>query len=903
MNFVTIAGNTWAFWLRSRGCNCANSPTEQTLKIAGTIHSMLEAAHWRRLALAIGQLSRPRTFVIGLLAAQPLWAAAEEAVPAPQSDENPYLYLDWFPKSQLTPEERSLLPPVCGGTFISPARNYPDANLLPEEAPLRATADSANWLDDGTAQLRGNVHATQGYRQLFADQVDVNRDENTAYLSGAIEMREPNLLVRGKAAEIQTDSKAAFIEDATYVVHDQYVHGSAQHASREASGELILTQGTYTRCEPDDVFWRMSGGEISIDNVERQGTARNVRLEIADIPVFYFPYLRFPVGSDRMSGFLFPSISTDEDNGWDIAIPYYWNIAPQLDATITPRYIQYRGTGLELETRHLSQSFNTELRLAGLPNDKGGDDEDARELIREGFPEDLVLPAKGEDRWFVNLNQKGGNGGLWRTNIDYAKVSDPDYFRDLDTADIKVPQNVNASAETALSQMAEASLVSEHWQARVRAQDYQQLVKDRFDTYSQLPRVNVNGNYKWDDWQLLMEHEVTAFDHADTQTIRFIDDVDDPDSVIERSRNFVNAKRTRIDYSFGWDKQWLWGFFNPRVTGIYLGYELDDTFLADPTMDTPETSAGQLSIDTGLFFERDGQFFGHEYIQTLEPRLFAFASSEADQSDFFNVSTQASDGGNDLLFDTSLFTFSYDQLFRDSRFNGHDRIDDADRAALGLTSRIIDPTSGRDLFSASAGQIFYSHDVRIELNGEVEQAPRSEFAARLESRPTNALRISSELIYDDSDNTIDRGNFSVRYLDDDFRLFNVGYRYLRVDEVYDDDGNLTRGPVEQIDLSAAWPINTRLSVLARANYDITFDRELEYLAGIEYDTCCYRTRVLWRRRLDNDLADVLTPEELEFDEGIYLELQLKGLAGLGGSVTRMLSQGIANFEQREVLKQ
>ncbi|WP_299597139.1 LPS-assembly protein LptD [uncultured Microbulbifer sp.] len=875
---------------------------------------MLEASRWRRLALAIGQLSRPRSLAFGLLAAQPLWLAAASATEADSPEAttnsasatpaNPYLYLDWFPKSQLDPVERHSLAPVCGGAFIEPQRLYPNSDLLPEEAPLRATADSSNWLEDGTAQLRGNVHITQGYRQLFADQVDVNREESTAYLSGAIEMREPSLLVRGKAAEVHTDSKAASIEDATYVVHEEFVHGSARFASREASGELILTEGNYTRCEPDDVFWRMSGGEIAIDNVERQGTARNVRLEIADIPVFYFPYLRFPVGDDRMSGLLFPSISNSDENGWDIAIPYYWNIAPQLDATIVPRYIQYRGTGLELETRHLSPSFSTEARLAGLPNDKGGDDEDAQRLINEGFPEELVLPAKGEDRWYLNLDQAGGNGGLWRTRIDYSKVSDPDYFRDLDNAELKVPQNVSARALTNLNQTAEASLTSEHWRASIRAQEYQQLVKDRFDTYSQLPRFNLDGNYKWGDWQLLMDHEVTSFDHDDTQTIRFIADVDDPTSETTSTRNFVNANRTRVDYSFGWDKQWLWGFFNPEITGIYLGYELADTFLADPAMDTPETSAGQITIDSGLFFERNDTLFDYEYVQTLEPRLFLMASSEADQTDFLNVSTSNADGGNDLLYDTSLFTFSYDQLFRDSRFNGNDRIDDADRAAFGLTTRFVDPRSGRDIFSASAGQIFYSEASRIELREFLEDVPRSEFAARLESRPTDSLRISSEVIYHDTDHTINRGNFTLRYLDDDFRLFNVGYRYLRKEEIYDTtDSYLVQGPVRQADVSAAWPINDRLSILARANYDFTFDRELEYLAGLEYDTCCYRTRVLWRRELDNDLADVVPPEELEFDEGIYIELQLKGLAGLGGSVTRILSQGIANFEQREVLKQ
>ncbi|MFC6981034.1 LPS-assembly protein LptD [Microbulbifer taiwanensis] len=742
------------------------------------------------------------------------------------------------------------------------------------------------------------MHITQGYRQLFADQVDVNRNESTAYLRGAIEMREPSLLVRGAAAQVHTDSRAAAIEDATYVIHDAFVHGSASHAAREASGELTLTQGNYTRCEPGEEIWRVTGGQITIDNVERQGVARDVRLEIVDVPVFYFPYLRFPVGDARLSGFLFPSLSNSEENGWDVAIPYYWNIAPQLDATIVPRYIQYRGTGAEVEVRHLSQLFNTEVRLAGLPNDKGGDDEDARDLIRAGFPEDLVLPAKGEDRWLLNLEQQGGNDSFWRTSIDYTKVSDPDYFRDLDTA------NLSVSAETKVNQTIQGSLSSEHWQATLRGQDYQLLQKDRFDTYAQLPRLDVDGNYRWGDWLLSMQNEVTSWDHDDTQTIRFIADTADPDSVTERTRNFVTGERYRLDYELYWDKQWLWGYVKPGLAARYLSYRLDDQFLKPESSDTPEASAGQFTLDTGLYFERDGLAFGRDYVQTLEPRLFALVSSDADQSDFIDISQSPRDGGNDLLFDTSLFTFSYDQLFRDSRFTGNDRIDDADRVALGLTTRFIDPASGRDLLSASVGQIFYSDDARIGRSDFIQDSPRSELAARLESRPIQSLRIGSEIVYDESEHNINRGNFSLRYLDEDFRIFNLGYVYQRNDnELILADGEVTDESVRQGNASAVLPVNAHTSILAGANYDFTYNRELEYLVGVEYDSCCYRARLVWRRSLDNDLADVVDPEDLEFDQGVYLELQLKGLAGLGTTVTRMLSQGIANFDQREILKQ
>ncbi|WP_445365464.1 LPS-assembly protein LptD [Microbulbifer sp. ANSA001] len=868
---------------------------------------MHEVPRWRRLALAIANYSHTRTFAIGLIAATPLWAHANQGNAYEDPNYNPYLYLDWLPRSELTPEERARIPAICSGAFIPPPRNYPDADLPPENAPLRATAERSQVLDDGTAELSGNVHITQGYRQLFADRVDLNQQNHTAYLSGAVELREPNLLIRGASAEVHTDSEAASIEDASYVIHDEYIHGDAAYAARQTSGELTLTDGTYTRCEPGKEFWRLIGGEINIDEVESQGTARNVRLEIMDVPVFYAPYFRFPVGDARMSGFLFPSLSNSDKNGWDLAIPYYWNIAPQMDATITPRYIQYRGNGLEAEFRHLSPLFNSEIRVADLPKDKGGNDDLSRKLINRGFPEDLVLPYKGEDRWLFNLEQQGGySGSLWRTNIDFTKVSDPDYFRDLSTA------NLGINAETQVSQTAQGSLNSENWIVTLRAQDYQVLQNDRFDTFAQLPRLDVDGNYRWGDWLLSMQNEATIWRHQDTQTIRFIADTDDPLSVTERTNNFINADRLRLDYELFWDKEWLWGYFKPGVAGRYLGYQVSDLFLPEGANDTPDAAAAQFTLDTGLYFERDTFIFNRDFIHTLEPRLFTLISSNANQDDFFDISkdevfdyeVSVNPLSNNLLYDTSLFTFSYDQLFRSSRFTGNDRIDDASRIALGLTTRFIDPISGRDLFSASIGQAYYSSDTQIGLTELVENTPRSELAARLESRPIQSLRIGSEFVYDDTEHNVNRGNFSLRYFDDSARIFNLSYYYERDDTLLfpDEESNDDDSSTRQLNSSAVLPISTHTSIMASASYDLTLDRELQYLAGIEYDDCCYRARLVWSRTLDNDLAGVVAPEDLEYEEGIFLEVQLKGLAGFGATVTQLLTKGIANFDQREKLK-
>ncbi|WP_444934788.1 LPS-assembly protein LptD [Microbulbifer sp. JTAC008] len=869
---------------------------------------MLEVSRWRRLALAIANNSQARSIALGLIAAQPLWAQANQGEPYPDPDYNPYLYLDWLPRSELTPEELANLPAVCSGAFVAPPRNYPGSDLPPGEAPLRATAEKSQWLEDGSAELSGNVHITQGYRQLFADQVKLNRPKNIATLDGAIELREPGLLIRGSSAEVHTESEAASVEDATYVVHDAFIHGGAELVARQTSGELTLTEGTYTRCEPGREFWQLTGREINIDEVESQGTARDVRLKILDVPVLYLPYFRFPVGDARMSGFLFPTLSNSDKNGWDLAIPYYWNIAPQMDATISPRYIQYRGAGLEVEFRHLAEMFSTEIRLADLPDDDGGNNDLAQDLIDEGFPEDLVLPYKGDDRWLISLEQQGGySGSVWRTDIDYTKVSDPDYFRDLSTA------NLDINAETQVSQKVQGQLRSEHWQATLRTQDYQVLENDDFDTFAQYPRLDIDGDYRWDDWLLTMQNEVTSWDHSDTQTIRFIEDTDDPDSVETQTRDFITADRLRLDYEFYWDKEWLWGYFKPGVAGRYLAYSVSDLFLPEDADDTPDAAAAQFILDTGLYFERDSYLFNRDFIQTLEPRLFTLISSNADQSDFFDISGRANDvdpeiridpDSNNLLYDTSLYTFSYDQLFRDSRFTGNDRIDDADRLALGLTTRFIDPVSGRDLFSASVGQVYYSSDRQIGRTAYIEDTQRSELAARIESRPFESLRLGTELVYEDSEHNINRGNFSLRYLDDDYRIFNLSYYYERPDSTDDEDEDEDEDEtVSQLNASTVLPLGTHTSLMAGASYDLTLNRELEYLAGIEYDDCCYRTRLVWRRTLDNDLAGVVSAEDLEYDEGIYLEVELKGLAGFGSTVTEMLTQGIANFDQREELKQ
>ncbi|GMG85725.1 LPS-assembly protein LptD [Biformimicrobium ophioploci] len=818
--------------------------------------------------------------------------------------------LDWRPLQTLTPEELARVRTNCCGAYVPPPMDYPDAELPPEEAALRARAQESQWLPDGSAELKGDVHITQGFRSVKADKVIVNRETSTARMHGNIEVREPGLLLRGSEAEFHTDSAAGAVVDASYVIHPTHVHGDAKLVAREANGELILEEGSYTVCEPGHVSWRMIGGEIVIDNVERQGVARDMRLEIADVPVLYLPYMRFPVGDARLSGLLFPSISVNTENGLDLTVPYYFNIAPQMDATLAPRYVEKRGTGLEAEFRHLNQWVSTEVRGAFLGSDKGGDNEDRDRLVDAGVPESAIFPTKGQDRWLLDILQRGA-AGPWRTTIAYTEVSDPDYFRDLDARSLSV------NAETQVSQMAQVQYGGENWISTLRLQEYQMLTRDKFDPLSQLPRLEIDGLYQWDDISLQLDHEFVSWGGDSSQSIEYIAGLNTPSiepSVRSVTRNFVLGNRHRLDYRLGLDKEWVWGFLRPALHGRYLGYDLDEQYLLPEQSGTPTAGAAQFTLDTGLFFERPGSLLGSEYIQTFEPRLFLFASTDADQSDFFDVADINGDlpgGLTDLDFDTNEFTFGYNQLFRENIFSGGDRIEDGARISIGATTRFIDDASGREVLAASIGQIYYLEDRRYlrdrnfltPEDEDFEDDSSSEIAALVEGRLTDKLRLGTEVTYANDTGMVNRGNVTLRYYDAQQRIANISYRYLRDEERFDFDGNLVGGPVKQLDASLVWPTLMNTSVIGRVNYDLTFKRELEYIAGLEYNSCCYRARLVWRRSLDNDLAGFIADEDLRFDEGIYLELQLKGLGGLGTSVSGMLGDGIANFEQRELLTQ
>ena len=769
------------------------------------------------------------------------------------------LNLDWVEEQDMTPEQRLAVDPYCCGAYLEPERNYPDADMDPDQASLRVNANTTEALEGNIALLDGDVQISQGFRQVRSDTARINQNNRQVILEGNVRFREPGLLLLGNNAKIDIDSKEVQIDDATYVLHEATVRGSAKSLSRNKDGIIVINDASYSSCEPGDATWQLMTSEINIDQSSGFATVKNARLEVKDLPIFYFPYLKFPVDDRRASGLLFPTISAGNENGLDFTQPVYWNIAPNYDATISPRYIRERGFGIESEFRHLSRWSETELVANFLGSDKGGANDD------EIDAETGLHPFEGKDRYLLSLQHRGGGDRPWSTLLDFNEVSDVDYFRDLGNF------TPDENSSTHLQRRASAGYKTKNWNYLVEAQDYQVITKGLTDQYSVLPRISMDGYYRFDN-NLVVElnHRYSVFDH------------DDP--------NFVTGSRSRLDYGVTWDKRWTWGYFKPKVAFNHLTYALNanNSILSNKS---PSVSVPVYSIDSSIFLEREINWLAN-HKQTFEPRLFYINARFEDQSTLPD-------------FDTKEFTPSYDLLFSGNRFNGGDRISDEERLTVAFTSRFIDQNSGQERFRASIAQSIYYSDRLVTLSSnptvtELAELRRNQspLAVELAARLAKNWRFTSDLIYDNHDNDLEKSSVGVRYNDRENRLFNFTYRYTRREPRLFDGMDVDQD-IEQVDMSAFIPLAGNFNLVGRWNHDFTNQRELELFAGFEYNSCCWRASLVARHWLDREDQFLFPEEQLKSRNGVFLQIQFKGLAGSGSRVDTMLNNGIYGYESLE----
>ncbi len=754
-----------------------------------------------------------------------------------------YPRYDWVHAANLPADSKTKVAPHCTGAYVQPSELDPDAD--PETSPLEASAAQSIEAEGDTAILEGDVYLKQGYRELRADKATINRADRSAVLEGNVSYREPGVLLRGQYAEADMNTGAARLEEGEFLVHGAHARGSAAALERRADEVIEIENGSYTTCPPGTESWVLKTKKIKLNKHTGFGQAEDVTLRLGGVPVFYTPYWFFPLDDRRQSGFLFPAGGYSSENGLEIATPYYLNLAPNYDATIIPRYYSKRGKGLETEFRYLSPKDTGEIAFAYLP----GDDE-----------------YQGDDRWLYNLKESGVWYDGWRTRVDYSRVSDDQYFEDLGT-------ELNVSSATHLNQLGEVKRSWEWWDLTGRVQGFQTLSDTAMEVekpYFRLPQLLVQGRVpdRNTGLEYLLTAEYSYFDHGRDSSRLTAAQI--------AAGAEIKGQRLYVAPGLSYPMHWTSGYVTPTVKLRHAQYFLDDT----PTGrdDHESLTVPLFSLDAGLFFERDTRLWDRGYVQTLEPRIY-----------YLWVPLKRQDNIPD--FDTDILTFSYAQLFREDRFTGRDRIGDTNHVSVGFTSRLLEDNTGRERLQASLGKIFYFKDRAVNVDGSsrsdvfVDNAKASPLVAEVEMRAGDAWRILSEWQYDDRGERTELWGFGFRYQPDLDHVFNAAYRSR------DSIG------VEQSDVSFIWPMWGDWSAIGRWSRDWGNERTLENIAGLEYERCCWKMRLVYRHWISD--GDTIAAGDDSSNSGVFLQFVMKGLGGVGNQVNTILDDGIPGFRKRE----
>jgi len=753
--------------------------------------------------------------------------------------------LDWVMSENLSPEQAEKVEPFCTGSYVAPDYGFNDTSPESNSTLLRAMAEQASADADNTIELSGKVALQQGPWWLQADYATLDQATNIVDIQGNIVGRAPGVVMRGSSASYNLDTANFSLQDSSYLFHDRHTRGAADSLESTNTQEMLIQNGTYTTCPPGSNAWSVAASEIHLDREKGEGRATHMRLQIMDVPVLYFPYLIFPIDDQRRSGFLYPTIGTSNTGrGLSLSLPYYFNLAPDYDATYVPHYIHGRGILNELEGRWLTERSYSELRLGYLYHDS--------EFLKE-FPEE-----DSGNRWALDFESRFKIADHWDSTVDYNAVGDSEYLNDLNrTLEIQETSHIERRWDV--------KYADENLQFRSRVSGYQ-TIKDSIAEsnypYYQLPQLTLDWQNRSEWFNYELNSEATYF-WRDNEHI----------TGIHKS----NGSRWHTQPDLELDLSPVWGFLKPGVRLDHTDYVLEDQ---------PDTTENHISrtvpfyrLDAGLYFDRSVDIFEHSFNQSLEPRLFYVYSSANDQSNIPD-------------FDTSVPTFSFSRLYKEDRFVGGDRVGDNNRLTAGLTSRLNGQESGREVLRASIGQLFYFDEAEVTLgaSGGITES-ESPYAGELLWRPNQNMDIKVSGLWNAQESRTEQGASTLSFHGPEYRkLLNLSHRY-------DVTPNNPADHIEQTDVSTLFPVTDSISLLGRWLFDLRRHRTIGTIVGVEYSDCCWRVQLAARSYLED--AD---DQESRMDHGVFLRFQLKGLGGLNSGDEAELAQGIRNYDAREIYR-
>lgn len=831
---------------------------------------------------------------------------------------------------------------VCEGYYLSPELDLPEAHLAAEQAKLFADAAQVDYSAKGGLLMQGDVRLRKGPFYLTADQAKFNAARDHAELMGNIGVRQDGLLLRGAEGEYQLEIDQLTMSEAHYVVHQQRLRGSAWKLEQGADGVVTLRDSSMTSCAPGDNAWRLVAGRLKLNRDTGFGDAYNVRMEILKMPVFYWPWLRFPIDNRRHTGLLSPSISWSKNSGLDYQQPFYWNIAPNLDATFYPRQIDSRGFMLGSELRYLTEKNSGEVYYARLNNDK---------------------KFEQYDRWNFAAKHKGSLNADFSYQLDFAQVGDDRYLEDLNS-------NSFVTAETELLQQLSFSYKNRGWQTKLNFQGYQKLKPTKEDSpieapyklfdltqgrkasqteYYRLPQLEIRKTARWgNNYQGALLIDFTQFKGLFDKELENDSGIKNYESIIISPKpgsndkyyfdrvgqyGVPNALRLHLQPSLNAEWRWPWAYIRPEAKLKFTQYDLKPYWSATLEEEKrnnidlkPSALVPVFSLDSGLYLERDAQLLNKKLLQTLEPRLYFAYVPFVEQYQIPN------------FFDGAFVEDSYGQLFRAERTNGLDRVGDVKKVTLGLTQRLISQNTGRELASLGVAKAVYLENRRIDgkyihpdevdangIKNRDDFLPVEDQAYKNVRKTSNLglqgsltltkdLKLNSNLMWDDHFHKTESSNTYLTYTGITNSQFNLGHSYTsnyqdiglkgpKPDtDLVKDNWSYLEHAEEQVYASMIYSLNQHWRIFAKQSHDLKRSEKLDSITGVEYNSCCWQIQLVYRDWVDNpDTSPPFKEEQFEVrkrDYGIFLNVVFKGLGGVGQPIPQLLEKEVQGYTDR-----
>ncbi|MCY0963811.1 LPS-assembly protein LptD [Parathalassolituus penaei] len=775
-------------------------------------------------------------------------------------EDNPAASLNWYTRSQLTAAEQAKLPSYCSGDYRrSKIEALDDRRLIAE-------ADESRIDSNGDALLSGNVVMQHGSYQLHSSAAHWRNDLRQAWFDGEVSLYSDDVVVNSDSASFQETGPepgdgSLTLNSAEYSLPDRHMRGSAESMTTSSDGTVNLEDATMTYCEPGRNDWEMAASNIYLDQEKGVGSAWHTRLRFYNVPILYIPYYRFPIDDQRTTGFLDPVFGINSNGSLsELKLPFYLNLAANADATLTPHYLDDHGWIWENQFRHKSATFGDgELNYNYLNKDS----------------------TTEEERWLLNITQRGTFGEHWSHRWVYNKISDDDYLADLNSS-------VSLDRTTHLPRRGVVAYADDNKTLDFTVESFQTIDPDidlSNRPYRRLPDLRLGYQLRDSEWQTTHVVEGTRFtrDHeaiidGSAQTLTGFDALDGDRLVAD------NGVFYRLENS--------WGYLMPGAEYRYRQYDLySDEDLTDTRSGEVHLGAARYSLDSGITLERTTALGSLPLRQTLEPRLYWVRSPAQGDQEYIPT------------FDTRRTTVSYDSLFRGDRFTGQDRLADLNQLSMGVTTRLL-TEEGDEWLKFSMGRVTYFDSRKVQLTSDdlPENLGTSSILSETEWHPWRSWALYQMTEWDSYQNYARQNRYGVTYRNEHNQMLNLASNRVQ-EENADYDGIDTT--LYQADAGAFWALNDSWALTGRVLKDLkSYDTDerrpvspwLETLAGVEYQNCCWRVQMLYRNM--SPTAD----DDAEFStyqrHSLMFSFQLKGLGTFGSSTDSTISQSIKGYTKR-----